>query len=99
MRVHWTDRAKARLRLIHDYIAQDAPLVAPQVIARLVACSRQIGEAPYAGRQVPEYQRDDLREVLERPYRLIYRILPDRIDVIAVMHYRQLLPSDLVTQQ
>jgi plasmid stabilization system protein ParE len=31
----------------------------------------------------------------ERPYRIIYRILPDRIDVISVMHYRQLLPEDL----
>ena len=34
MRVYWTDRAKARLRLIHDYIAHDAPIVAPQVVER-----------------------------------------------------------------
>lgn len=95
MKVHWTDRAKARLRLIHEHIAQDAPLVADQVIERLVARSRQIGELPYTGREVPEYQRDDLREVLERPYRIIYRIYKQRIDVVTVMHYRQLLPSDL----
>ncbi|TAM47418.1 MAG: type II toxin-antitoxin system RelE/ParE family toxin [Gammaproteobacteria bacterium] len=95
MKVHWTDRAKARLRLIHDHIAQDAPLVATQVVERLIARSRQIGEFPYAGREVPEYQRDDLHEVLERPYRIIYRIGSQRIDVITVMHYRQLLPSDL----
>ena len=95
MKVHWTGRAKARLRLIHDHIAQDAPLVAGQVIERLIARSRQIGDLPYAGREVPEYQRDDLREVLERPYRIIYRIRTLRIDVIAVMHYRQLLPSDI----
>lgn len=95
MKVHWTDRAKRRLRLIHDYIAHDAPRVAPQVVERLLQRSQQIGTAPYTGRQVPEYRRDDLREVLERPYRIIYRILPDRIDVISVMHYRQLLPEDL----
>lgn len=99
MRVHWTDRAKARLKLIHDYIAHDAPLVAPQVVERLLARSRQIGETPYAGRQVSEHQREDLREVLERPYRIIYRILPDRIDVITVMHYRQLLPGDLQVKE
>lgn len=46
MKVHWTDRAKRRLRLIHDYIAQDAPIVAPQVIERLIDRSRQIGAAP-----------------------------------------------------
>ncbi|HEX9811203.1 MAG TPA: type II toxin-antitoxin system RelE/ParE family toxin [Burkholderiales bacterium] len=95
MRVHWTTRAKARLHLLHNHIAQDAPLVAPKVIERLIERSRQIATVPHAGRQVPEYQREDVREVLERPYRLIYRILSDRIDIITVMHYRQLLPSDL----
>lgn len=55
MKVHWTDRAKARLRLIHDYIAHDAPLVAPQVVERLVARSIQIGEVPHTGRKVSEY--------------------------------------------
>jgi addiction module RelE/StbE family toxin len=95
MKVHWTDRARQRLKLIHDYIAKDAPLVAPTVIERLVRRSIQIGEFPHTGREVPEYQRDDLREILERPYRILYRIKSDRIDVITVMHYRQLLPDDL----
>ena len=95
MRVHWTDRAKRRLTLIHDYIAKDAPLVAPHVIERLVRRSMHIGKVPYAGREVPEYQREDVREVLERPYRILYHITPARIDVITVMHYRQLLPDDL----
>ncbi len=95
MRVRWTDSAKLRLRLIHDHIAKDSPLVAPQVIARIVWRSIQIGEVPYAGREVPEFHRQDVREILERPYRILYRIRNDRIDVITVMHYRQLLPSDL----
>jgi plasmid stabilization system protein ParE len=95
MRVHWTDRAKTRLRLIHDHIAKDAPLVASQVVERLLQRSIQIGGLPASGRTVPEYQREDIREILERPYRIIYRILPNRIDIITVMHYRQLLPNDL----
>lgn len=95
MKVHWTDRAKQRLKLIHDHIAKDAPLVAPSVIERLVRRSLQIGEFPHSGREVPEYQREDVREILERPYRILYRIKRDRIDVITVMHHRQLLPDDL----
>lgn len=95
MRVHWTDRAKTRLRLIHDHIAKDAPLVASQVVERLLQRSIQIGDLPSSGRTVSEYKREDMREILERPYRIIYRILPDRIDIITVMHYRQLLPDDL----
>ena len=54
MKVHWTDRAKTRLKLIHDYIAQDAPLVATQVVERLIRRSQQIGKLPHTGRAVPE---------------------------------------------
>lgn len=95
MRVHWTDHAKRRLKLIHDHIAKDAPLTALQVFERLVRRSIQIGKVPCAGREVPEYQREDVREILERPYRILYHIKGNRIDVITVMHYRQLLPDDL----
>jgi addiction module RelE/StbE family toxin len=95
MKVYWTERAKRRLKRIHDYIAKEAPLAASQVVARLVQRSIRIAETPYAGREVPEYQREDLREVLERPYRLLYRIERDRIVIVTVIHYRQLLPDDL----
>ena len=50
MKVHWTDRAKQRLKLIHEHIAKDAPLVAPKVVERLIRRSIQIGELPRSGR-------------------------------------------------
>ncbi len=57
--------------------------------------SRQIEGLPGSGRQVPEYEDPALRELLERPYRIIYRLLPERIDVVTVMHYRQVLPKNM----
>lgn len=48
-----------------------------------------------SGRLVPEYDRDDVRELIERPYRIIYRIQRDQIEVLAVIHGAQLLPEDL----
>jgi len=50
---------------------------------------------PHSGRAVPEYAQPDLREVLELLYRIIYRVGAERIDVITVMHYREMLPDDL----
>ena len=44
---------------------------------------------------VPEYQVPDIREVIERPYRIIYRIKPNQIDVLAVFHCAQELPPEL----
>lgn len=53
MKVHWTDHAKVRLRLLHSYIAAEAPLVANEVVERLLRRSLQIGELPYAGAKFP----------------------------------------------
>jgi len=44
---------------------------------------------------VPEYQTDDIRELIEKPYRIIYRIKADQIDVIAVIHCARLMPEDI----
>jgi toxin ParE1/3/4 len=55
----------------------------------------QLNELPNSGRKVPEYQRNDVREILEKPYRIIYKIKSDQIDVLTVMHYRQILPADV----
>jgi plasmid stabilization system protein ParE len=69
--VAWTPEALARLDDIEAYIANDSQPAAKDVIARLLARSRQLETAPLSGRAVPEYRRDDLRELLERPYRII----------------------------
>lgn len=86
MRVHWTDTAQQHLRAIHDYIAQDSPEYAKRMVDRLTRRSQQIGAFPMAGRPVPEYQTERVREVFEGWYRIIYRLRPDQIDVIAVLH-------------
>ena len=44
---------------------------------------------------VPEYEAPDIRELIERPYRIIYRVMPDQIDVLAVIHGARLLPPIL----
>lgn len=40
---------------------------------------------------MPEYGAPNIREVIERPYRIIYRVREDRIDVLAVVHGAQML--------
>jgi plasmid stabilization system protein ParE len=84
--VYWTDTALGHLRGIYEYIAHHSPLYAQRVVDRLTRRSVQFGTFPHAGRMVPELQRVDVREVLEGPYRVIYRVTPDRIDVVAVFH-------------
>jgi len=66
-----------------------------QVVDRVTARSQQLADLPRSGRQVPEYDRNDIRELLVKPYRIIYKVKSDQIDVLTIMHYRQLLPQDI----
>ena len=86
MRVQWTDTACAHLDAIHAYIAQDSSEYATRMIDLLTRRSQQIADFPLSGRRVPEYDMDQVREVFEGPYRIIYHIKPDQIDVLAVIH-------------
>ena len=49
----------------------------------------------YPCRAVPEYETEDIRELIEKPYRIIYRIKQDQIDVVAVIYGAQLLPDKI----
>lgn len=95
MRVRFSDEAKTKLRAIRAHIAKDSPARADAMIDRITRRAEQVVDVPRAGHRVSELARDDIREVLERPYRVIYRIKPDEIEIVTVMHYRQLLPEDL----
>ena len=49
---------------------------------------------PESGRIVPELNRRDVREVLHKRYRVIYKIKENRIEILTVRHMRQLLDPD-----
>jgi len=94
--VYWTLEARARLKDIESYIiSKDAPQAAKEVVTTLLLRSRQLETAEFSGRKVCDYPDDDLRELLERPYRIIYRVTEQQIEILTVMHYRQLLPSTI----
>lgn len=62
---------------------------------RLIRRSLELEHPPLLGKRLTRYTEADVRELLERPYRLIYRVLADRIEIVTVMHYRQLMSSDV----
>ena len=93
MKVHWTKNALEHLVNIFEYIAINSPAYAKGMVDKITRRSEQIAEQPFSGRKVPEYDAKDIREIIEKPYRIIYRIKPNRIDVLAVIHGAQPLPD------
>ena len=93
MKVFWTRRALRRLQQLHDHIALDQPANAVQFVDRLTRRAEKIASAPMGGLKVAKFERDDVRQVFEGQYRIIYRILSDRIDVLTVRHVSRLIPD------
>jgi toxin ParE1/3/4 len=95
MKVRWTKNAIEHLASIYEYIAANSPAYAKRTVDKITNRSTQIGRMPYSGRKVPEYEADDIRELTEYPYRVIYRIKTGQIDVLAVIHGARQLPDDI----
>src|SRR5919199_372407 len=88
MKVLWTDAAVAQLEAIHDYLAQTSPEYARRTVDRLTKRSIQIATFPFSGRMVREYELNEVREIIEGSYRIIYLIKEDeeQIEVVAIIH-------------
>jgi len=89
LKVHWTNKAQQHLVEIYEYIATDSEVYASRMVDRLTKRSKQIKEFPRSGREVPEYDHPDVREVIEGTYRIVYRIKQEQIDILAVIHSSQ----------
>jgi addiction module RelE/StbE family toxin len=91
-KLYWTPRALSDLRGIRDFIRQDSPHYASVVVGRVLEAVERLETFPESGREVPEFARPDLREVIVAPYRVVYRIVNDSsLHVIAVHHSARLL--------
>jgi addiction module RelE/StbE family toxin len=87
MKVVWTDEALEDLKLIYEYLSRDSDVYALRQVERILGHEENIGKFPKAGRLVPEYHNEMIREVFEGNYRIIYRIVSEkRVDVLTVVH-------------
>jgi addiction module RelE/StbE family toxin len=86
LKVYWTRRAKRHLQAIYDYIAEDSLSAAKEVADKITSRSKQIASFPLSGRKVPHLNRENIRELIEGNYRIVYHLIEDRADVIAVIH-------------
>lgn len=92
MSVSWAATAADQLQAIRDYLARSSPGYAQALAARVVARTRALDGQPLFGAEVPEYGDPDIREVFEHPYRILYRVAGQDIQVVAMIHSSRRLP-------
>jgi addiction module RelE/StbE family toxin len=100
-RVQWADTAVRDLEELVSYVAADAPASAERLLDRLEQRARTLASSPSRGRVVPELAHFGLRnwrELLVKPYRIIYRIEERTVSVLAVLDGRREL-EDLLLER
>ena len=96
MKLFWTETAKQDLLSIKRYIAIDSPIAAKRWVKRLRERARNTLHTPLAGRAVPELSREDIRELIEGNYRIVYQVFADRLVILTVYEGHQLFPEGKV---
>ncbi len=86
MRISWSARATADLRDLRAYIAKDSASYARRFVAKIIASVETLTAHPEIGRRVPEAERDDVRELIFRGYRIIYFVRQDHLYIVTVIH-------------
>lgn len=94
MNVNFTPQARDDLEAIRDWIAEDDPRAADNVVARIVQTAMMFGQFPMLGRAGIV---EDTREfsVVGLPYLIVYRIASETdVDVLTVVHTRRKYPPE-----
>jgi addiction module RelE/StbE family toxin len=92
MNIAWSAQARRDLCAIRDFIARDSEHYAHLQVERLISRVERTAGMPSRGHPVHEFIESDLREIHEGTYRIIYRIHDEELQVVTIVHMKQLLP-------
>ena len=93
MNIEWTKQAEDRVYDIASYIALDSIIEAGKWVDNVFDYVKRLENFPESGRSVPELvSRKDLRELVFKNYRIIYRMEKSKVYILTVRNYKQILP-------
>lgn len=93
MNIVWSPLALERLEEIYNYISADNISAAQKMMNSIFKKVETLSKNPKRGRKVPEVNREEIREVFEGEYRIIYRIESKKIFILTIRNFKQLLPD------
>ena len=92
MKVTWSKESSGNLVEIEEFIARDSMERAVRFVDALIDHTEDIlADNPRSGRIVPEIGNADMRELIYRGYRIVYRLNGDALEILSVFEGHQLL--------
>ena len=91
----WSPVSRDDLRDIVRFIASDNPERAESFAYELMARTDMLQDHPEIGRSVPEHRNVTVRELIFRPYRIVYRVDHERkvVEIVRVWHAARGTPN------
>jgi plasmid stabilization system protein ParE len=91
----WSPAARNDLHDIVVFIARDNTNRAMSFGYELISVTDRLQECPELGRIVPEYRNNYIREMILRPYRIVYRVDHDHAlcEIARVWHSARGIPE------
>ena len=87
--VHWSALAIEHLAAIALYIRRTSPIYAERMIDRILDRAERLSTFPELGVRASEAEDENVREIFEASYRILYLAQPSRVDILAIVHGRQ----------
>lgn len=96
MTVTWSREAGENLAEIEAFIARDSLERAIRFVDGLIDHAEAVlADNPRSGRVVPEISHPDIRELIYRGYRMVYRLQGDALEILTVFEgHRRLRRSE-----
>ena len=93
--LRWSPVSVEDLREVVRFIAQDSADRAGSFAVRLMAQADRLQDFPEIGRVVPELGDPTVRELIFRPYRIVYRVSRERqrVEIVRVWHSARGVPA------
>ena len=92
MKVCLTDSAINDLRELNQYYEEQlVPQVGQRFVAEILDRIETLADNPIIGRVVPEFATDNIRELIHKPFRVVYLREPSSIFVIRVWRSERIL--------
>jgi len=97
MKIHWTLESLRQLTAIEAFIAKDDAGRAALFVDEIVAHADSVlPSAPRSGRMVPEIPNPEIRELIYKKYRIVYRVNKKNIEILTVFEGHRLLRIDKI---
>ncbi|MDX2303780.1 MAG: type II toxin-antitoxin system RelE/ParE family toxin [Microscillaceae bacterium] len=85
IKVSWTKQAIQDLYQIREYYLKVSPKYADQLTDKFFDKVMLLENFPMHGRKVPEFNQENIRELVYKNFRLIYKLVNEkRMDIIAI---------------